>query len=130
MIFRIAISVAAVTVGIFCIATNASAGFGGFHFGGLGGLHQGGVFRGANMGHVGGFGGFPQRGVFRGVQPGRRTLSGKSRDSVTVFQSAGGASSFSAGGAGGGGGGTAVAAQSFYGRNACGRYPYPPCRRN
>jgi hypothetical protein len=99
MIFRIAISVAAVTVGIFCIATNASAGFGGF----------------------------PQRGVFRGVQPGRRTLSGKSRDSVTVFQSAGGASSFSAGG---GGGGTAVAAQSFYGRNACGRYPYPPCRRN
>jgi hypothetical protein len=103
MCYRIVISLAAATLGISCIATDASAGFGGFHFGGF---HQAGVFRATRVVH----------------------RSGKYKPFVQVAGSAGGGGGF--GGSGAGAGGVGAAAPSYYGRTACGHYPYPPCRRN
>ena len=110
MSHRIAISFAAAVIGMACIATDASARGGG----GGGGGKGGGPVRGVTA--IKSYGGGSPGYIYKGV-------------SVPVQ-------------AGGTGGGAAAGARyyapasynsyapaSYYSNVACGRYPYPPCKR-
>ncbi len=102
--FMTSIAVVAVLATTF-ISTEASArrGVGGVRAGGavgVGGVYRGGAYRGGAY-----RGGAYRGGVYRGAYVGRGVGVGLGAAAV----------------------GAAVAAPYYYGRPACGYYPYPPC---
>jgi hypothetical protein len=143
MSYRIAISFAAAAIGISCIATDASARGGGGGGGRGGGAPMGGVsmMRSYNLASVPNNASTVRTGVTRSLankasnQPVRNQIT--LRPGPNPGPSGGGAANATGGGAvsaTGGGGGAAMEASyvptSYSGNaTACGRYPYPPCKK-
>jgi hypothetical protein len=135
MSYRIAISFAAAAIGISCIANDASARGGGGGGGRGGGAPMGGVsmMRSYNLTSVPNNASTVRAGVTRGLankasnQPVRNQIT--LRPGPNPGPSGGGAAS----GTGGGGGaatGASYVPTSYSGNAiACGRYPYPPCKK-
>jgi hypothetical protein len=137
MSHRIAISLAAAAIGISCIATDASArgfGLGGHGFGFSGGGHTSAMVGGLRMNKASSF------------RTGMNSLANVPDHTIkprSVGLAGGGAGTPPAAGgrvAGvtGSGGGSIPSGSSYYvpasysadpGDTACGRYPYPPCRK-
>jgi hypothetical protein len=137
MSYRIVISsLAAVAIGVSCIATDASARGGG----GGGGGRSGGTAPGvrSSITRPTGGGGYIAAPGVRSIPSitseggptggGDKSGGGRRNHRASVFGPTGG------GAAGGTGGGVAAGAlyyapASYYSNAACGRYPYPPCNK-